>query len=357
MKKIVTLITAVVSMGWFSASAQITLTSADLAYIGKQVQEATDTTFTAATMMPGAAGTNLTWNFSTLGQDVADTLTFTNPNWTPNGADFPGSTVAVEQDGIHIYFQNGSGARILGFAGDLIGTGDVISLVNTPGEIVANWPTTYNSNWVNNFRGFTQFYYGQDPGIGFTVDSIRVKRYVMEADTFDAWGSVTTPLGTFNSIRVKEYQHIIDSVDFYIQMFGGWAPFIQQMDSTMMYSWWANGVGFPLITMDMDIPNDTVSSVRWLKATPSSTGLNEVAGLQVSTYPNPATDAVTFEMDNSSAAIITLYSMQGQKLEAAEVKSNKTIVSTAKWPTGVYFYSVSDKAGKELQRGNFNVVR
>ena len=358
MKKTLLSIMAVSALGIAGTKAQspITLTSVDLAYVGKEIKQASDT-IPDASITPGTAGTNQTWSFGLLAQHTVDTLVFTNPNWTAAGNDFPGSTVAVQDaNGAYIYINNSfAGATVLGFSAD-IGTGNPVSIKSTPPEIMMNWPSSYNSNFSQNFESKATFYYGQDPGIGFTVDSVRIKQTVTKIDSIDAWGSVTTPLGTYNTLRVKDWRRSIDSVDIYIAAFGGWMPAQQTDDTTMMYQWWTNGIGFPLVEMDVTLTGDTVTGARWLKAIPSNTSINEHA-VEVKAYPNPATDAVTFEMGIAEAAFITIYDAAGRLLESVNVTGKTTVINTSALATGSYMYTITGTNGKTLSRGNFNVVK
>lgn len=356
MKKIIFSVIALGLSAAAMAQNPITLTSVDIAYIGKEVKQATDS-MPAATIVPGAAGTNLTWNFSNMAQHTVDTLVFTNPNWTAAASDFPSATVAVsESSGSTVYINNSfTSATILGIYTDP-GLGTPVPIKTTPPEILMNWPATYGSNFSQNFENKSTFYYGQDPGIGFTIDSVRLKQTVTKIDSIDAWGSMTTPLGTYDVLRVKEWRHTIDSVDFYVQMFGGWVPAFQNEDTTMMYQWWANNVGFPLVEVDVTITGDTVTEARWLKAIPSSTSINEQT-VEVSIYPNPATNSVTFETGLSGAAFITVYDAAGRRMESVSVKTKSTSVNTSSFAPGMYLYSITGVNGQELSRGNFNVVR
>lgn len=338
------------------AQNPITLTSIDIAYVGKEIKQAMDSV-PAATIVPGPAGTNQTWNFSNMAQHTVDTMVFTNPNWTAAAGDFPSATVAVvDGNGTTVYINNSfTSATMLGVYTDP-GTGNYVAIKTNPAEVMMNWPATYGSNFSQNFVSQATFYYGQDPGIGITIDSIRLKQTVHKIDTIDAWGSVTTPLGTYDALRVKDWRHTIDSLDVYAQMLGGWMNAGTNEDTTIMYQWWANGVGFPLVEIDVTAMGDTVMEARWLKAIPSSTSINEHA-VEVNTYPNPATNAITFETGVAQAAFITIYDAAGRKLESVNVAGKATVVNTSALAAGMYLYSITGVNGQELSRGNFNVVK
>src|ERR1051326_4256836 len=143
------------------ANAQITITMADIAGIGKVIKQATDTT---PTISPGTAGTNQTWNFSALAQHSLDTLTFTNPYWTPFQSSFPTSNLAIEQGpngnaGISYANLSGSTFNMVGQHFDP-GTGPV-NVPENPVQVIIPFPSTYNTSF-NNTSGYDfTFYFGQ----------------------------------------------------------------------------------------------------------------------------------------------------------------------------------------------------
>jgi len=76
------------------ASAQITITQADIAPLFTQVRVASDT---APTVTPGSPGTNQTYNLAGLLNDKVDTLTFTLPQFTPSTNNHSNSNRAMIQ--------------------------------------------------------------------------------------------------------------------------------------------------------------------------------------------------------------------------------------------------------------------
>jgi hypothetical protein len=341
----------------FTANAQITLTSADLGSIGDQVQQAVDT-LPASTLSPGSAGTNQTWNFSGLAQHIVETVTFSNPNWNANSQDFPNANLAVVDPSGGVAYMNNSAtsATALGFSGDLTGSGNPISAHNNPPELLMNWPATYGSNFTQNFRTTATFYYGQDPGIGFTVDSVRYTQNVTKYDSIDAWGSITTPLSTYNVLRMEEFRRTYDTIDMYA--FGFWQNAAYTiMDSTLTYSWWTNNMDFSIVQLNMDIANNTVTRATWTKANPTPSGMNDLSSNGTTLYPNPANNAVTININNSGAENISIYDIAGKKLSTIAVNSNMMKIDVSAMSAGVYFYAVTAQDGTVLHRSTFTVSK
>ena len=194
--------------------AQISIYPGDVASPGKVIFKAEDTTtiLTIGAINPGPACANKTWNFSMLKADVKDTLTFTNPNWLPHGVDFPNSNLAfiTASDSSQTYLENkASGLFADGTYGNTFGQG-IMTLKFNPTEQFLKFTDTYNVSFQNKSGIVTELPFTQFPG----VDSVRV-RHVAEKDVLtDAWGSITTPIGTFPSLRHREKIISTDSIFF-----------------------------------------------------------------------------------------------------------------------------------------------
>ncbi len=65
--------------------------------------------------------------------------------------------------------------------------------------------------------------------------------------------------------------------------------------------------------------------------------------IQVQSYPNPATDFVTFESSQGSASrVVTLYDLQGKQLGAFSFTGTSTRINIASYSAGTIFYRVTD---------------
>jgi hypothetical protein len=124
----------------------------------------------------------------------------------------------------------------------------------------------------------------------------------------DAWGTVTTPYGTFPTIRVKSYLTTYDSIYIDSLQFG------QGLNREFIeYKWLASNMGIPVIQIDEEGPLLTaiyIDSVRLL------TGVEHLAfsepGFHL--YPNPATGIVyaEFSLQQSEVLKLELYDLSGR---------------------------------------------
>ena len=356
MKKHLLLFALVIIIG-NAIQAQITISQWDVANVGTQLLQANDTvkSNTIGSLSPGSSGANQTWNFSSLLSGWIDTLTFTNPAWLANGSNFPTSNLAVinSTDSSVAYLKNSStGLYVEGVYGNFAG---FRSIKFKPTEEIIAFNDTFNTSFSNKSGFSMKDKYTQQAGI----DSIKVSHTKTKTSKTDAWGTVTTPLGNFSSLRHKEKVITIDSIFVHVTLFSSWvsagAPTV---DTSWHFSWWANNAGFPLVEFD-SIANDTIRNITWLKVLPYPGAVNEVSQLNaLHTYPNPASDHITFEIKNTEAYRLELFDLNGKRLSAFPTnKTNRVTINVEEYSQGIYFYRLTDKNQNTLNRGKFNIVR
>ncbi|MGZ4054662.1 MAG: T9SS type A sorting domain-containing protein [Bacteroidia bacterium] len=356
------LIISTLFIGALGANAQITVTSADVASPVKVIYQSNDTLMTSGAIA-GSSGPSQTWNMTSLTTGTVDTLTFISYGWAPDAA-FPGSNLVAKQGSSYnfIYLNNSSsGLTSQGSKGTTdFGCGlDTLRQIDTPSEILMNFPATYNTSFTNNFKQvIPATYLGCDPGYGVTVDSVRMRSAQKKTVLVDAWGTLTTPLGTYNVIRSKETVIKHDTSD--VMIFGAWNPFpglpSVSADSTTGYTWWANGVGFPLVSMKLDSAG-SLKQVQWLQSLPV-TGINEYSiASAVHVYPNPAQDEINFGVDATKVSAIEVFDIAGRLVKAFNVNSDNSLINISGLANGEYSYAALGKDKVVINRGKFAVVR
>ncbi|HEY0029314.1 MAG TPA: T9SS type A sorting domain-containing protein [Bacteroidia bacterium] len=357
MKKNLLIISALV-FGAFGAKAQITITTADVAFPPALIQQAHDT---LPTVSAGSSGINQTWNMTALQTHSLDSLNFIAPGWAPESAEFPGSNLAVQFSGpenAYGYASNtASSMTLLGNSAEVDFGGGLDTLVqkNTPAEILTNFPSTYLSNFTNNYVSEAMFELGFDPGVGFTIDSARQKSVVTKTSNVDAWGTITTPLGSFPSLRYHVEKRNVDSL--FIKAFGAWSFFQETIDSTKQYSWWANSIGFPLVDATIDWATGAVTSVDWLK-TPLTAGINvSTVSSAVNVYPNPAQNDITFMLESAKVSAVQVYDIAGRMIDSYPVSNDNLRINTSEFANGIYTFAVIGADNAIVNRGKFTVAK
>lgn len=343
------------TVGIIAANAQITITSADVAVPPKVIMQANDT---MPTVTPGSAGAGQTWNMSGLHTHSTDTLNFMPYSWAPNPS-FSSANIVVQQGSqpAYSYINNSSTELVsLGIYATVNFGSSAVTLkqINTPAEKLATFPFMYTTSYTNDFVTNTPATY-----IGTAsppIDSIRQRSVVHKTVVVDAWGSLTTPLGTYNVIRSKETKIKHDTSDVHIGIFGWQNAAQTTADSTTEYTYWANGIGFPLVTLTKDSLGN-VSRASWLKAMPT-VGINEYeAPVEVNVYPNPAQTEINVMTDAAKAFAIEVYDLTGRIVATQTITSDISTINTSAFANGMYTYTIIGKEKTVLNRGKFSVAK
>jgi hypothetical protein len=329
------------------ASAQTTITWQDQPALLSVYHQALDTT---GLQSPGNSGTNQTWAYGSLLNQQEDSMTFTLPQWTPEGANFPSSNLAIMQNQGDAYVYSTmttTSLEIDGQAADPFGNG-VITLSFSNPETQMVFPASYGVMFTDTAGGVNQFYLGYDPGIGFPIDSVRIHTTITKESEFDGWGTVTTPYGTFNTLRQNTLRTQIDTIDLYF--FGVWSnAAYSQEDIARTYSYWTNGIGFPVVELIDQGDEGQISRATWLPAAPMVTGVpvNDNSTTSVA-YPNPATDVLTIETA-AGEGTIELIDVTGRVVKSAVINSNLTRMDVTDLSSGMYVYRVNGVTQGKVQ--------
>jgi hypothetical protein len=143
------------------------------------------------------------------------------------------------------------------------------------------------------------------PNLGFLMIS-RFRR-----NTVDGWGTLTTPYGEFQTLRVKTEIEEYDSI--YSDSLGVGIPVTRNI---IEYKWLANGYHEPILLVSAEGPLVSASyidSVRYdLLAVPEV----DQQKFEFSLYPNPCKDylSVSYELPEDADVSLSIYSVYGSEM-------------------------------------------
>jgi hypothetical protein len=82
-------------------------------------------------------------------------------------------------------------------------------------------------------------------------------------------------------------------------------------------------------------------------------------GTTLSTYPNPATSYITFDIQKGyqQGLTITVFNFLGKKMTERTNVPEKMNINLNDYTRGVYIYKVVDQSGKVIDTGKFQVSR
>lgn len=152
--------------------------------------------------------------------------------------------------------------------------------------------------------------------------------------TVDGWGTLTTPYGTFDALRINSYSVIHDSL--YYEAYGMGFP----MDRTETeYKWYASGYSIPVlqvVTRDGMSASSTVTYIDSLR----NLSIGEQQSFAIRIHPNPASDVVYIDVNaNRFPLDMMIFDMAGHEVLSREISDNRIDVSEL--PQGMYCISLT----------------
>lgn len=322
-----------------SLSAQITITASDFPHAGMLVVTNIDST---SSLLPGSAGTGQVWDFSNLVASYDDSTLYTMLGGQPGSGNHPDANLVakdldsdINYDGgyNYIFYETTAGGWLVqGQELKICFWGMTFTwhMFYEPPALILPLPLTYNSS--NNQTTSWKLYATTGFG-GSVIDSVLTINHTTVSQVADASGTMITPEGSFEVLRVYEHTEIIDS-SFKYNVSSGWV--FDETGFTILntYRWYANGIGeVGNLVMDNKKGGGNLTCFK------SSTivGTDEIPKANsVRIYPVPATDRLTID---ASAPIerTEMYTLSGERISTGS--SESTFDISVLMP-GTYFLKV-----------------
>jgi len=161
----------------------------------------------------------------------------------------------------------------------------------------------------------------------------------------DGYGSITTPYGTFNALRIKHDITESDSLYYTFPFIGAtWIPI--PIPASHEYEWWTNGEKEPIlrITTNEILGNETVTAIEYRDIDRHlDAGINEIE-LAMDIYPNPVQNELhiaTLKQMNS----IDIVNTSGEIVMHLDVNSAKEVIQLNELAAGAYQVVVKSESG------------
>lgn len=356
-----------------ATQAQVVITQADFAVVGDVVYIGRDTVL--PTLNLGSSGSAQSWVFTDLTVDEVETINFVDPAGLPDAAEFPGANISFPQFGGDAYVNiTSNGVEILGLAGNLQGAPFAVvadlnptqEIIRFPAQIGLQYADTSKIDETLDIAAFGQ---------GF-VDSARVIRVFYSSHNFDADGSLTIPLGTYQVVRDVVDETTIDSLWVYAAnanpLFGivqGWQPLPSvvagfvgldgpvTVSSSRHHRFYGTNAKFYVADIEVDDNNAPVQ-MRY-QADPNTLGVKEAyANNSVTVFPNPAADMVNvFIKDLKGEATMTIFDAAGRNVSATMLTNNQSTISVNGLTAGVYLYRIANEQGAFIKTGKLFIAQ
>ena len=181
-------------------------------------------------------------------------------------------------------------------------TGLPISVPNNGNELLFVFPTEYGNTFASDFETSLEV-----PGL-FTWEQTGTRSVEV-----DAWGTLTTPFGTFEVLRQVALREASDSTYIDLLEVGVNLPRFPER----IYSWVTEGMHGPVLevtTQDV-FGTETVTAIRYQDSileeeTPDN--VQEFSQMDVVVYPNPSSGSVRLQTSDTGLLNVNLFNTKGQ---------------------------------------------
>lgn len=287
---------------------------------------------------PELTGTNYSWDFSNISAVQQRIDTFLNVSSTPfayqlffnnsiiypdNKADYGVPTETPNlipqlslTEVINYYSNQGNVYKQVGFGANINGV--PASIRYTPTDTLYQFPLNYNDLASNN-----SYFEMTVPGFGF------YGQWLTRIDTVDGWGTIQTPFGTFDALRVKSILFKTDTV--YVDAFS--IGTTTQRPTEIEYKWLSIGNDIPVMTISETGGN--VTRVEYLDSMLNLSTLNTNEPVRVDVFPNP-TDNVLNISSGIRIESIRIYDYNGRLLTEENINAKKGQLQVSNYPNGIF---------------------
>ncbi len=142
--------------------------------------------------------------------------------------------------------------------------------------------------------------------------------------TVDGYGSITTPYGTYDVLRVRHDIDEVDSLYTVLPFFGGtWIPL--DIPVSHEYEWWAKNQKEPILRFRTNeiAGNEVVTAIEYRDIYRGlDAGLDELSNALM-LYPNPVSNELTIQTEVPCNAVDIL-SLDGKLIEHIEMMGTKS---------------------------------
>lgn len=323
----------VIISAWFALSnsfTQITINSNHFIGASDVVQMGYDEN---PSITHTAAGPNQTWDYGELNDSGMDFIALGNADWFSGAANFPTANLGTEdEDGFQIFFRKSTeGFDLMGVFGDFLDNGTISPLAFEPYQRQIAFPSTYESTFNNNSQ------------LGFTItelefgDSAVVTVAINRTCNIDAWGTMTTPFGTFNVLR----QHTIDTITQNVVAYAFGVPVFNESEDAVAHTYTflsnADNAKYLLLQYQYDPETEMIDAVEWQMSAPVANLAEEKTVEATRLYPNPTSDSFQISnlpknanvriLDHSGKTVIKVYNAnENQSFSTTELSAGSYIV-------------------------------
>ncbi len=191
---------------------------------------------------------------------------------------------------------------------------------NEPADTIFKLPLNYGDTLSSNSAFEISI-----PGVGYYGQTIQ------RFSVADAWGTVITPFGTYNSLRIKSIIEFEDSIFYDSYGFGTTIPHTETH-----YIWLTNDFKIPVFTVEEKGQNFGGTIAFWIDTLDHTSSNDGMMELPLSVYPVPASERLNLTLTNSSEIVLFIVDVNGKTVMQTEPFHNTISIDISGLPAGVY---------------------
>jgi len=300
----------------------------------------------------GTTGGPQTWTLNETLYPNGEVFEFTilDPANSQFGGQFPDADFAyrfTEDTVTFDFFFSIDNADIRYYGGGGAGTDTTFAISLDPEEVIATFPiqvgNSFNSTHVQRFG---------IPGVFESIDSS------ITAGSYDAYGTMDIPAGSFDVIRIRR-----DVQEFTSVVVGG-VPISMDMRTYIQYEWVTKEFGPLAVITSFDNetnPNFTQADFVNFRVNALSSIEDEENAITAFTlnqnYPNPFNPStqIEFDLKQASDVQLTVYNVAGQPVATVasglhNAGTHRVTFSADNLPAGIYFYRLSAGGQEDVRQ-------
>jgi hypothetical protein len=205
-------------------------------------------------------------------------------------------------------------------------------------ETKYQFPLEYGNSHFS--RGYTKL------DLNPIYDGIWIQHRTRQTDV-DGWGQITTPLGSFNALRI--HHRITESDSFYVSFngFAFWLPI--PVPESHEYEWRALEEKEPILLVKTNVNqgSETVTSVEYKNV--YTVGINENDKISVSVYPNPVQDWMVIQSPTKFDEY-SIFSTDGKLILSGKLTNGaQQMVDVSGLKSGSYMIQLNSNSGVSVK--------
>ena len=189
------------------------------------------------------------------------------------------------------------------------------------------FPMTYNNYDSTTFKFST---------ITSTLIPVKYSKTGSRVTKVDGWGSITTPYGTANCLRIITTQYSQDSIKYTGVPIGFGFP-----NNQRSYQWLTTGSKIPYLEVNGSLigNNYTITQIRYRDSYRTIVGIKsqqDISAMEM--YPNPVKDELTL-LGNFKNVKVDFFNINGESVKTVQTEFNndkKQIINVSELGSGLY---------------------